>query len=359
MSSPTTATKSLDQAPTANEILFASAASGSVDDVRAAIAKGASLTDTDERGLTALMLAAQNRTGVEIAKFLIEQGAHVGSHGSAEKAPLHVFSMEGRADLVTLALDHGAPVEGLDTVLREDSPPTPLMIAAARDNVAVMHVLLDAGANPNRKHWSGNLPIHAAQSAEVVALLCAHGAKLDVGDAFVSPPLFIAASRTDNPRSVEVCKAMLQHGASVNFRNFDGHTALHVSRGEATRVLIEAGADLNPADVYDLTPLAFAVSFDDADKARLLIEHGADLWPAGVISPLQAAATERACESFAVLVQAGANPASIDEKLLEILIQKKPELREVMDDAARVRELSAAQSARDMLTSAGQVPKPR
>jgi len=105
-------------------------------------------------------------------------------------------------------------------------------------------------------------------------------------DVNMSTPLHCAAQEGHTP----VVKALIEAGADVEIRG--GHygcTSLHLAAitGHASVIteLIKAGADVNATNVYDtsyrmfpwMTPLHYAVWFEQEDCVAVLIAHGADV----------------------------------------------------------------------------------
>lgn len=177
---------------------------------------------------------------------------------------------------------------------------TPLHEASTFGDVPMMKALLKAGADPNAVRGEGNTPLMIAAHAglsDAVALLLAHGAKVDARDGWYGEtPLMIAVSQN----YADVAKVLIDHGADVNatstILNFrrrpraDATTAINPPNGglaplffaarqnaiESGKLLIASGANLNavePGDNY--TPLLTAIMNDNFDFALLLIEKGA------------------------------------------------------------------------------------
>jgi len=118
-----------------------------------------------------------------------------------------------------------------------------LSIAAGSGNVAMVRVLLDAGAPVNVAFGSEALYYAAQEGYEaVVALLIERGARID-GCVMRDAPLHAAAGAGH----VGVVRQMLEAGARVDVRDMDVRTPLHDAAGnghvEVVEVLLAAGAD--------------------------------------------------------------------------------------------------------------------
>jgi ankyrin repeat protein len=155
-------------------------------------------------------------------------------------------------------------------------------------------------------HGSRRPPILEAAAAgdpEIVALLVARGARLDVRDPGGATPLHLAARR-GSAGAVAVLAAALTANASASERldipaGPRRRTALHdaVLSGsvDAVAALLRAGADPNKADSFEQRPLhllATVEPFRAAAIASLLVQAGADplLADARGFTPLHASA---------------------------------------------------------------------
>ena len=146
----------------------------------------------------------------------------------------------------------------------------PAIVAYAND-LAMVEVLLEAGADPNRRSewWAG--AFHALYSAtgEAAERLIAAGAEMDA----------CAAAHLDR---VGVLKAMIAADpACVHDRGGDGQTPLHFAASKtAIDVLLEAGADINARDVdHRSTAAEWMLKRKRGDGryalAQYLVERGA------------------------------------------------------------------------------------
>jgi ankyrin repeat protein len=163
--------------------------------------------------------------------------------------------LEGSAD-VRAAINE--PLFGFDA---------PALNAAGSD-LAMIDLLLEFGADPNRRSawWAGGFhPLHLARGA-AAARLIAGGAIIDA----------CAAANLDR---LDVLLQLLASDPSlVHERGGDGQTPLHFARSRAViDALLDAGADIDARD-RDHRATAAEWMIGDADRrelARYLVERGA------------------------------------------------------------------------------------
>ena len=146
----------------------------------------------------------------------------------------------------------------------------PALVACAGD-AAMVEVLLEVGADPNKRSewWAGGFhPLHVATGVAAERLLAA-GAVADA----------CAAAHLDKP---ELLASLLAADASrVRERGGDGQTPLHFARSRRViDLLLDAGADLDARDV-DHRATAAEWMLDRSrgagryDLAQYLVERGA------------------------------------------------------------------------------------
>lgn len=127
----------------------------------------------DERGWTALMLAAFN--GHEAAvELLLKHGADVFTGDSGGNTALHWAAFAGHVDCAKLLIEHHADVDA-----RSSFGWTPLLQATARRHLAVVMLLINHGANLNIVARDGNTALHKAAATgytEIIRPLMAHHA---------------------------------------------------------------------------------------------------------------------------------------------------------------------------------------
>jgi ankyrin repeat protein len=260
--------------------------------VQRLIACGVDLDARDSRGMSALHLAAA--LGRETAlKALVAQGANPDVRAADGQTPLGVALASGRRDLAdwldwrgwplprralqATDLPAAAIVGDVDAVRRLldlgfgiDTPDTQgcsaLLRAAGGGHRAVVDLLLERGADPQRAAKTGATPLSAAVSmrqGEVVERLLRAGAQLEhrlPGDVTV---LMLAAALG----LPDVCARLLAAGANVQASDAQGLTPLHCAAlfGFTARdrarlqalfdTLLLAGAQPDAPAAGDVTPL--------------------------------------------------------------------------------------------------------
>jgi ankyrin repeat protein len=253
--------------------LMYAARDGAAAAVAALAEAKADLNATDPDGTTALMYAIIN-AHFDTAAVLIEKGAdpnvadstgttalysavdmHTMGPMLSRPSPKLVDKLDS-ADVVQLLIAKGAnvnarlkrPIIGRhhtptgDATLGEGT--TPLARAAKSNDLKLMHVLLDAGADPKLtlKDRTTVLMISAAGGAVVGA--------------------YAVAIPVTEESSIEAIKLCLDRGVDINAFNTNGTTAVHsaVQRGaqKVVRYLADHGAKLDMKNKQGRTPLDIA-----------------------------------------------------------------------------------------------------
>ena len=225
-------------------------------------------------GTTALVYAIIN-THYDLAAMLLEHGADpniadIAGMGAlyaavdmsslqwtqGRPAPILSDHLDG-ADLVKLLLAKGAkpntrltraPLKrhhDAGTTLNFAAGTTPLMRAARTNDVAVMRMLLDAGADPFATLPDGTTTL-------MIAAGLGYGGLRGEGIRIVVPT---------EDGAVEAVTLLLERGVDVNAQNAAGNTALHgaVGRGDkVVKFLASQGAYLEARNNAGFTPLDLA-----------------------------------------------------------------------------------------------------
>ncbi len=184
--------------------------------------------------------------------------------------------------------------------------------------------LVEAGANVHaRKGYDNYTTLHwAAKYGNVLAVkkLIDLDLKVDVKDKDDRTPLTYTV-KSPNPGSADVINVLCKHGASVNVRSDFGNssTLLHKifvsgsldtrSKEKIVRALVTNGVDVNAKDKNGDTPLHY-VSVGNGDHfIPLLIGLGADPNMIGHnnFTPIMRALCHRSLKTVETLVNCGAN----------------------------------------------------
>ncbi len=245
------------------------------------------------RSDTALLLAVHNNF-TEIAAYLIAQGAKIPVANRKQETPSLIAVRNGNAALVKLLLDSGADPDRatidkkidryITKIHKKTTRPSLLIEAAKGGHIETLTVLLDAGADANIQDDDGITPIFKASEqgyVKVVALLLAHQADPNLYDNIGRTPLMIA-SRNGYQNIVET---LVEHDADVNAIeqlepnshrdiSIGGMTALiYASRGGhagITEFLLKNGADPRLSSNTGETALGVAKQHGFSKIERLL-----------------------------------------------------------------------------------------
>ena len=222
-------------------------------------------------GLTALHIAC-NRTCMEVAQVLLNNGANPNVQNEDDCTPLHFAAWRNSTSLIALLLEHGADIDG--------SRPSPLSEAVGMGHVAAARALLAARASVARPDTRDGGLLHEAvvsQDPEMVRLLLEAGCDV-LDDPEVVTPLILAVGDGLEEIVDILLAAYVQRGAEM--RESLARPLLDAAQlGSYTLVtkLIAAGADTNARSVGDgAGPLHLAIANGAAsDVIAALLQGGA------------------------------------------------------------------------------------
>ena len=187
----------------------------------------------NEQGMAAHTFAIYNRQQA-IADLLETRGARI---------DIFAASMAGRSALITEMLEGN---KALARLMSHDGW-TPLHLAAFFGHKDAAEALLNAGAGitERSKNNMANMPLHAGAAG----------------------------------RNIELVKLLLAHGAPVNVRQHGGWTPLHAAaqNGDAamTQLFLEHGADPAARADNQQLPIDLAMAKGNQEIVNLLEPHGA------------------------------------------------------------------------------------
>jgi ankyrin repeat protein len=204
-----------------------------------------------------------------------------------------------------------------------------LLVAVQNGNMKLVKSLIAKGANVNAQDEGGNTALHFSNRSDIARILISAGASIQVKNTdFGMSPLFSVPA--------EVAALFIAHGANVNEMAQKGMTplswAVYWDQLDKIKLLIAKGADVNAQDDDGKTALHIAANWDKKDIVTFLLANGAninakdkDCW-----TPLHWAAFEASGEMMDLLLSSGA-----DANALTCPVGGTPSVGETPLDIAR------------------------
>ena len=232
---------------------------------------------TDFKGETPLMTACYwgNANSVDIL------AAHVSNvnyqAAITERAAIHYAAMRDDVSIMKVLLEHGA-----DPDLCDDDRETPLIIATRSNIIPVVEALLATNCHLNYKGFMDYTALHWAvysNHVTIVKLLLEHGASVNERNCLNRLPLHMAASCN----AVESAWLLLEFGAETDCVDSSGITpllaAVQMGHRALVKVLLHANADINHHAKDNSSPLMLALEKQHIDIAEDIINAGCSLKP--------------------------------------------------------------------------------
>ena len=212
-------------------------------------------------------------------RFLVDKPINVHGH-----RPLHMATYNENIQIVRILIEAGANVN-----IQNKVGDTPLHLATNNENIHIIRILIEAGADVNKRNNNGILPLdnninkeYSNNNYSILIMLIRAGTDLNSQDNDGYTPLHVATSAIDTYH-VEI---LIQAGADKNVQNKNGDTPLHLATRlrnfYAIKKLVEAGADMNVQNNNGKTPLQVIdndgnddVSEIEVAICELLISSGA------------------------------------------------------------------------------------
>ena len=227
---------------------------------------------------------------VDAVRLLLDGGVAVDSTTSDGATALMWAVHTDRPRLVELLLEAGAKVE-----LSNRYGVGPASLAAENGNAAILERLLQAGVDPNHTLPGGEtLLMTAARTGEysTVRILLAHGADPNLRETTRGQTALMWAAANNNAAAIQL---LAEQGADIDAKTDNpsrsadrtfatapatGFSALlfavRAGRIEATRALLDAGADVNDTVSDGQSALVVAAANANWELAAYLLERGAD-----------------------------------------------------------------------------------
>ncbi|MES2625443.1 MAG: ankyrin repeat domain-containing protein [Pseudomonadota bacterium] len=362
------------QSTFAQSELTAAIKSDNADVVRSLIRSKTDVNAPDRDGTLPLQWAVYNENAT-IVKYLLDADADVEAANREGMTPLALAATTGNEEIVEMLLDAGA---GVNTPMVNGE--TPLMMAARTGDPATVQLILDRGGNIDAaepvRGTTALMWAAANKNPQAVKVLIENGAALGTTsiatntgrtDPYLAPtarnrirefyedtgqggqsldPTKLGEDAPEVPITRADLIKRLPPELVEDFMRDEreranqvisvpekmkrgGLTALHfaVREGdlESTKVLVEAGADVNQKSEFGWTPLLTATQNRFYELGKYLLEHGADpnIANEGGWNPLYIATDNRNIEGgdyptrkpdmdhlayIKLLLDAGANP---------------------------------------------------
>jgi uncharacterized protein len=219
---------------------------------------------------------AISQSPTDIIRFMLENGIDPNNYGGLNVSPLRLALDQDRMDVVRLLLASGASPVG-------DEDATMLHHAVQKQNVELIGLLLDKGADINEPDIFGRTPIHDAVTQNRMML----------------------------------CRFLIENGADINTvsRNHESllQIAIHYKAYDVARLLLKQNIDVNVVDNKGYSPIYFALNYRELDIARDIINKNLNLDQVGPngVPLLHTVATYGYADILQLLLEKGVD---IDQK---------------------------------------------
>ena len=239
---------------------------------------GANVNDADSYGVTALISAAQllsrfdqaesEAKSIRVIKTLLKAGANPNQKANSGNSPIaEAANCLNRKVVLELLNWNADPNVHSTSGVRGQL--TPLMVAAIKHDVEVVHKLLEHHADANFKNDKGENALQLVFNSGIsdekdrlavidcIEEILSHGGELDNSNMH---GLAHYGVLIDAPSLIDKAKQL----GTINQQDKEGHTALHVAlftcKEKMALHLIEAGADVNLRDKAGNSPLSVLAS---------------------------------------------------------------------------------------------------
>jgi ankyrin repeat protein len=210
---------------------------------------------------------------LRVVKAFVEKGANVNVKNRENHSILWAAVLSKKEDVVKYLIEKGADPKAL-----QDDKETLLWAAQTR---SMAQLLINAGVDPKAKNIYNDTALHEACRnclLDVVAVLLDNGIDIEAKGKWDMRPIHSSASSISGD-SRPVLKLLLERGAKIDAKGFEGQTALHecalYNRYDNAVLLLSRGADINALDDNKKTPLdKFDLAKSDRIKLyNLFVKH--------------------------------------------------------------------------------------
>ena len=227
-------------------------------------------------GSTALLLAIKMKQ-FEIAKGLLEKGADINRSNHQKYTPFVFACLQAEPEFVEWILQTQGDFKGRAGYVA-------LINVLHNKNWKKAHLLIDRSAGSEANQMEDNFLstaiFNSAETDILKKLLLYPNVDVNPSDRINTPPIHLTVYSRDE----EALKLLLDKGADPNQGNASSSTPLHfIARYgqeksvELAEALLQGGAQINREDENGLTPLNWAIQFNNKALEGFLIGKGASL----------------------------------------------------------------------------------
>lgn len=292
---------------------------GQIELAKFLIENGADVNRKDVSGVTPLLSATwldeeKKVFRDELIKLLLDNGADVNIVSNDKIAPLHRAVFIHDPKLVDTLREHGA-----DMNVQDQSGDTPLHWAVWNHKNDIVKQLLDADVKPDLPNAKGKTPLIYAilkNNPDALRLLLNQKVNLEAESDYGWRPIHFAAHYMGS----EAVQILLDHGAdphalSKKLRGSFAHLAAQKSDLKTLQLAADKGVPLDVQTTIGETPLHLAMIGGKPEVVNFLLDKGAriDLQKRNGQTPLHIACHRGRPEAVKILIAAGANLAVKDK----------------------------------------------
>lgn len=255
--------------PIATDALIAACVSSTKEVVKFLLVKGANANAQHEDGRTPLFIAVQNKN-LELPEVLLEAGADPKQKNADGTSFLKYLLEKSEYKMIPLAIKYGADPA--------DCNWNPLFCAVIKNDLPEVRKLIGS-YDINEKDEKELAPIQYAvlhDYREMIRFLIESEADIETKNRRGTTPFYSAA--IDN--HIEIIKILAEAGAEINSPRPDGYrpidVAVQLGNAETVKFLLAKGVCPNTSD-KDIPLIFSAVNNRHKEVTKLLLEAGADI----------------------------------------------------------------------------------
>lgn len=180
----------------------------------------------------------------------------------------------GHSAVVELLLENGANIDRRDSSLK-----TALSRACMGEHATTAGILLKNHAQVDPEDSENQTPLSFAAEmghAAIVQLLLDNNAEVDSMTDYGRTPLLLAAMEGH----INIVQLLLANGADVYWKDIDNETALSLAvfdgHTAVVQLLLDNNAEVDSENIYGKTPLKIATDQRHETIVQLLLDYGAD-----------------------------------------------------------------------------------